>query len=93
MRITSCIRVSALLRIKAEEAKACTMMKNYLFFKEAPSHFGSHDNTSVFRLDRFLCRTNSSDYSKTSAFLIALLSKEEWKIFFKNGTINSHSSI
>lgn len=86
----SCIMVSDLLRIKVKEAKTCTIMKNCLFFKEARSHFSSHDNTSVFH--RFSCQTNASDYSKTSVFLTVVLSKE-WKFFCKNATINSHFSI
>lgn len=72
--------VSALLRIKVKETKACTIMRNCFFFKEALSHFSSHDNTSVFHVHRFSCQTNASDYSKTSVFLTVLL--KEW-IFLK----------
>lgn len=86
-----CIGVSALLRIKVKEAKAYTIMKNCLFFKETLSHFSSHDSTSVFHVHRFSCQTYASDYSKTSVFLTVLLSKE-W-IFFFNCAIHSHSSI
>lgn len=90
LRIMSCLKMSALWRVKVKQAKDCTIMKNCLFFKEVLSHFSSLDNTSVF--NRFSCQTNAFDYSKTSVFFTVLLIKE-WKIFYKNGTINSHFSI
>lgn len=74
--------MSGLLRIKVKEAKACTIMKNCLFFKETLSHFSSHDNTSVFHVHGSSCQTNASDYSRTSVFLTALLRKKSDFFFF-----------